>query len=81
MKKVICARDAFTLKLMEYIENTRPELTRHQQLNRLSKLLSITSEVRKVGQLCRGLFTEAVMNNYGGLDGRITYDIYVNSKK
>ena len=81
MKKVISARDAFTLKLMEYIENTRPELTRHQQLDRLSKLLSIVNKVREVGKLCRGFFMEAVVNNHGGLNGRITYDIYVNSKE
>ena len=81
MKQVISARDVFTLKLMEYIENSRPGLTRHQQLGRLSKLLGIVNEVRKVGRLCRGLYAEVVMNNYGGLDGKITYDIYVNSKK
>ena len=81
MKIVISARDAFTLKLMEYIENSRPELTRHQQLDRLSKLLSLVDKIRKVGRLCRGLYAEVVMNNYGGLDGKITYDIYVNSKK
>ena len=81
MKIVISARDAFTLKLMEYIENSRPELTRHQQLNRLSKLLGIINKVREVGRFSKNVLTDAVINNYGGMDGRIAYDIYVNSKR
>ena len=78
MKRAAFARDAFTLKLMEHIEATRPELTRHQQLDRLSKLLNIIKEVKNVGRIWKFHMAESVFNNRGGLDGRITYDIYVN---
>lgn len=81
MRRAALARDAFTLKLMEYIENTRPELNRHQQLDRLSKLLGVIKEIKKVSTLWRVSMTDAVFHNHGGLNGKFTFDLYVNSKQ
>ena len=81
VKKSSFARDAFALKLMEHIENSRPELTRYQQLDRFSKLLGVIKEVKHVSRFWNSSMTAAVVRNGCGLYGRITYDLYVNSKK
>lgn len=77
LKKASIVRDVYSKKLYEHIASTRPELSRSQQLMRLSRLLRLISQVKEISEHSAQLFREAVTSNYEGLSQRLFYDLLI----